>query len=205
MLELQLALEAKLSESSEGSTSPLARASSPSPQDGAARAAAGQLGIFSPAGVVCSAKGPAWTRGELEPPQGAERAASGLAAAVYTPEQQERLGVDEAGTAKGLLHTVASSPRTKKATFADEPRREEQGGGGEPELSVLDRIASSVTPQQNVLRGVLHHAKESLRTPNSFLAHAVILTLTLIRTLSLPLTLTLSLPLPLTLTLTLTL
>ena len=113
MLELQLALEAKLSESSQGSTSPLARASSPSPQDGAARAAAGQLGIFSPAGVVCSAKGLAWTRGELEPPQGAERAASGLAAAVYTPEQQERLGVDEAGTAKGLLHTVASSPRTR--------------------------------------------------------------------------------------------
>ena len=138
-----------------------------SAQDDAARAAAGRLGIFSPAGILCSAAGPAWTRGELESPQGARRTANGYAAAVYTPEQQERLGVDEAGTAKGLLHTVASSPRTKKATFADEPRREEQGGGGEPELSVLDSIASSVTPQQNVLRGVLHHAKESLRTPNS--------------------------------------
>ncbi len=79
-----------------GSTSDEARESSPR-RDGAARAAAGQLGIFSPAGVVCSAEGPAWTRGEIEPPQGAKRAANGLSVAVYTPEQQERLGVDEAG------------------------------------------------------------------------------------------------------------
>ena len=86
----------KLSISSPGSTSLEARESS-SRQDNAARAASGQLGIFSPAGVVCSAEGPAWTRGELEPPQGARRAANGLAIAVYTPEQQQRLGVDEAG------------------------------------------------------------------------------------------------------------
>ena len=148
MLELQLALEAKLSESSQGSTSPLARASSPSPQDGAARAAAGQLGIFSLAGVICSAKGPAWTRGELEPPQGAKRAAGGLAAAVYTPEQQERLGVDEAGVDTRDVHVEAWSPssrrsssaRKSKTTFADEPRREGrvslQGGGGEQESRV---------------------------------------------------------------------
>ena len=106
--------------SSSASTSLEARESSPR-QDGAARAAAGQLGIFSPAGVVCSAdpnpdpdfdpdpdanpnpnqvcsaEGPAWTRGELEPPQGARRAANSLSIAVYTPEQQKRLGVDEAG------------------------------------------------------------------------------------------------------------
>ena len=59
--------------------------------DEAARAAAGRLGIFSPAGVLCTAAGPAWARGELEPPQGARRTVSGFAAAVYTPEQQERL------------------------------------------------------------------------------------------------------------------
>ena len=73
-----------------------------SPKDEAARAAAGRLGIFSPAGVVCSAAGPAWARGELEPPQGAKRTVSGFAAAVYTPEQQERLGVDEAGASEAV-------------------------------------------------------------------------------------------------------
>ena len=142
MLEVQLALEGKLSDSSHGSTSLLVRSSSP--QDAAARAAAGQLGIFSPAGVVCSAKGSAWTRGELEPPQGAKRVASGLAAAVYTPEQQERLGVDEAGVDTRDVHVEAWSPsssaRKKKATFADDPRREGrvyvQGGGGEQEPRV---------------------------------------------------------------------
>ena len=63
--------------------------------------------------MLCTAAGPAWARGELEPPQatnpnpnpnpdpdpnpnpnpnqGAKRTVSGFAAAVYTPEQQERL------------------------------------------------------------------------------------------------------------------
>ena len=153
MLEVQLALEGKLSDSSHGSTSLLVRSSSP--QDAAARAAAGQLGIFSPAGVVCSAKGPAWTRGELEPPQGAKRVASGLAAAVYTPEQQERLGVDEAGVDTRDVHVEAWSPssssaRKKKATFADEPRREGvylQGGGGEQEPRVYHAKESIVQLQ----------------------------------------------------------
>ena len=72
-----------------GATALLARLFSP--KDEAARAAAGRLGIFSPAGVLCTAAGPAWARGELEPPQGAKRTVSGFAAAVYTPEQQERL------------------------------------------------------------------------------------------------------------------
>ena len=68
----------------------------------AARATAGRLGIFSPAGVVCTAAGPAWARGELEPPQGAKRTVSGFAAAVYTPEQQESLGVDETGASEAV-------------------------------------------------------------------------------------------------------
>ena len=73
-----------------------------SPQDEAARAAAGRLGIFSPAGVVCSAAGPAWARGELEPPQGSKHTVSGFLTAVYTAEQQERLGIDEAGASEAL-------------------------------------------------------------------------------------------------------
>ena len=189
MLEVQFAVEGKLSDSSHGSTSALLVRSS-SPQDAAARAAANQLGIFSPAGVVCSAKGPAWTRGELEPPQGAKRVASGLAAAVYTPEQQERLGVDEAGVDTRDVHVEAWSPssssaRKKKATFADEPRREGvylQGGGGEQEPRV-------------------YHAKESIAqlqliytAPTPILrTQAVLLVLTLILTLAV----LLPLPLPL--------
>jgi len=129
-------LQVKLSKaSSSASTSLEARESSPR-QDGAVRTAAGQLGIFSPAGVVCSAdpnpdpdfdpdpdpdanpnpnqvcsaEGPAWTRGELEPPQGARRAANSLSIAVYTPEQQKRLGVDEAGEDTRNVRVEASRP-----------------------------------------------------------------------------------------------
>merc|ERR1719183_2283351 len=40
--------------------------------------------------------GPAWTRGEIEKPQG-EKNMGTWTAGVYTAEQQARLGVDEAG------------------------------------------------------------------------------------------------------------
>ena len=40
--------------------------------------------------------GPAWTRGEIEAP-GGEKDMGGWRAAVYTPEQQARLGVTESG------------------------------------------------------------------------------------------------------------
>ena len=40
--------------------------------------------------------GPAWTRGEIERPAGSKDM-GGWTAAVYTPEQQARLGVDEVG------------------------------------------------------------------------------------------------------------
>ena len=40
--------------------------------------------------------GPAWTRGEIEAPTG-EKDMGGWRAAVYTPEQQARLGVNESG------------------------------------------------------------------------------------------------------------
>ena len=59
----------------------------------AAKAAASQMaamGLFSPAGVAGGAVGPAWARGEVETPQGANRTGTGYAAAVYTPEQNAR-------------------------------------------------------------------------------------------------------------------
>eukprot|EP00964_Phaeocystis_antarctica_P008324 scaffold4485_cov66-Phaeocystis_antarctica.AAC.1 len=59
----------------------------------AAKAAASQMaamGLFSPAGVAGGAAGPAWARGEVETPQGANRTGTGYAAAVYTPEQIAR-------------------------------------------------------------------------------------------------------------------
>ncbi len=40
--------------------------------------------------------GPAWTRGEIERPQGEEDMGT-WTAAVYTAEQQARLGVDKHG------------------------------------------------------------------------------------------------------------
>ena len=43
--------------------------------------------------------GPAWTRGEIEAPAG-EQDMGGWIAAVYTAEQQERLGVDKEGNPK---------------------------------------------------------------------------------------------------------
>jgi len=48
------------------------------------------------AGAAFGVLGPAWTRGELEAPQG-EKSMGSWTAAVYTPEQQARLGVDETG------------------------------------------------------------------------------------------------------------
>ena len=43
--------------------------------------------------------GPAWTRGDIEAPAG-EKDMGTWTAAVYTPEQQERLNVDEQGKKK---------------------------------------------------------------------------------------------------------
>ena len=40
--------------------------------------------------------GPAWTRGEIERPQG-EKDVGGSTVSFYTQEQQQRLGVDEQG------------------------------------------------------------------------------------------------------------
>mmetsp|Transcript_63054 Transcript_63054/g.133097 ORF Transcript_63054/g.133097 Transcript_63054/m.133097 type:complete len:648 (+) Transcript_63054:139-2082(+) len=52
----------------------------------------------------CRAIGPAWTRGEIEKPQGTKNMGT-WTALVYTQEQQARLGVDEQG------NKVASPPK----------------------------------------------------------------------------------------------
>ena len=58
------------------------------------------------AGAV-GALGPAWTRGEIEAPQG-EKSMGSWTAAVYTAEQQARLGVDEVG--RPTTRRAAPSP-----------------------------------------------------------------------------------------------
>ena len=47
-------------------------------------------------GAAVGALGPAWTRGEIEAPQG-EKSMGSWTAGVYTSEQQARMGVDEEG------------------------------------------------------------------------------------------------------------
>jgi hypothetical protein len=61
-----------------------------------AAAAAGAVSAVGAVGAACGALGPAWTRGEIEAPLG-EKSMGSWTAAVYTSEQQARLGVDEEG------------------------------------------------------------------------------------------------------------
>uniref|UniRef100_A0A7S1J4I9 FAD-binding domain-containing protein n=1 Tax=Eutreptiella gymnastica TaxID=73025 RepID=A0A7S1J4I9_9EUGL len=68
----------------------------------------GSLGSALSATSGPQAIGPAWTRGEIEPPLG-RRDMGSWTAAVYTIEQQERLGVDEYGNAQ------ATSPQESGA------------------------------------------------------------------------------------------
>ena len=78
----------------------------------AAKAAASlmaAMGLFSPAGVAGGPAGPAWARGEVETPQGANRTATGYAVAVYTPEQNARLEQQARAAAGG--RAPASGPR----------------------------------------------------------------------------------------------
>jgi len=59
--------------------------------------------------------GPAWTRGEIEKPQGIKSMGT-WEAAVYTEEQQTRLGVDEMG--KKLPAAPAAPPSTQAMVAA---------------------------------------------------------------------------------------
>ena len=66
----------------------------------------GRRMVGGPAGL-----GPAWTRGEIERPAGTKSMGS-WTAAVYTPEQQLRLGVDEQGQQRSAA-TASSAPKTR--------------------------------------------------------------------------------------------
>lgn len=63
--------------------------------------------------LVAMVIGPAWTRGEIEKPQGKKNMGS-WTAAVYTPEQQARLGVDENGNKR--LSQVTQVPTLSAST-----------------------------------------------------------------------------------------
>ena len=57
--------------------------------------------------------GPAWTRGEMEPPAGEKSMGSSIAA-VYTPEQQARLNVTEYGEPVASLPAAAAAGPVKR-------------------------------------------------------------------------------------------
>ena len=56
--------------------------------------------------AAVKASGPAWTRGDMEPPAG-EEDMGGHVEAVYTEEQQRRLGVDRRG--RSLADQIATT------------------------------------------------------------------------------------------------
>jgi len=64
--------------------------------------------------TYCGIVGPKWTRGELERPLG-EKDMGGWTAAVYTNEQQARLGIDEHGEAREALTPAVSAITTAPA------------------------------------------------------------------------------------------
>lgn len=87
-----------------------------------------------------SSVGPAWTRGELEPPAG-EKDMDGWTASVYTPEQQLRLAVDEAGHL--VENTIHNAPR-KAAVASPEDSSVGRGGDFSEEFTVADRAEQPV-------------------------------------------------------------
>ena len=92
----------------------------------------------APAAPAVEASGPAWTRGELEAPAG-EKDLGTSVQAVYTAEQQARLGVDENG-AKAEAATAAAdaSPADaaedqRRSLQLQEQEQEVEGDGNEDE------------------------------------------------------------------------
>mmetsp|Transcript_53836 Transcript_53836/g.125532 ORF Transcript_53836/g.125532 Transcript_53836/m.125532 type:complete len:437 (-) Transcript_53836:94-1404(-) len=65
--------------------------------------------------------GPAWTRGEIEPPAGTKNMGT-WTASVYSPEQQARLGVDENGK-KLSVPAKAAAPATVVPSAMGMPQR----------------------------------------------------------------------------------
>ena len=77
------------------------------------------------AGGMMGTVGPAWTRGEIEPPAG-EQDMGGWTAGVYTAEQQQRLGVDTTGAkVQNAIHggnTVGGGGFKEQFTIVEKPR-----------------------------------------------------------------------------------
>ena len=70
-------------------------------------------------GALCGVSGPAWTRGEMEAPQG-EKDMGTYTVAAFTVEQQARLGVDEAGQP---VESAAESGTADAATPSAAPAK----------------------------------------------------------------------------------
>ena len=87
------------------------------PLGGQEEQAAGSAAPAEPAPGV-EASGPAWTRGELEAPAG-EKDLGTSVQAVYTAEQQARLGVDEHGAK--VEAEPEPAPGVEAAEAATEP------------------------------------------------------------------------------------
>lgn len=80
--------------------------------------------------------GPAHTRGEMEPPAG-EKSIGSSTAAVYTGEQQLRLGVDEQGNAKrpSVVAIAADEQGNSRPVFTGGDEQCDQAGGGVSDAS----------------------------------------------------------------------
>ena len=91
--------------------------------------AASPVALGGGVGLMCGgykARGPAWTRGEIEKPLGEENMGT-WTAAVYTEEQQARLGVDKTGAkvegaaAAETDETVEAAESTESTESTDAP------------------------------------------------------------------------------------
>ena len=124
-----------------------AQKSQPPPPQRAAPAPAGS-GRFT--GGIGSL-GPAYTRGEIEAPQG-ERNMGTWTARVYTTEQQARLGVDEAGMSQApqSRQPQPGRPQTAGGGYAaraqaqNQQSRPKTSRGGSPEKkNIFDRLTDT--------------------------------------------------------------
>lgn len=94
--------------------------------------------------------GPAWTRGEIERPAGTKDMGS-WTAAVYTPEQQARLGVDEQGNkvpaaaTAGSTTVAADATAVGEAAAAAESPSKEASGSSRDEDGLASTISVHVT------------------------------------------------------------
>ncbi|CAE7312892.1 unnamed protein product [Symbiodinium natans] len=108
-------------------------------------------------GAICGAIGPAWTRGEIEKPAGTKNMGS-WTAAVYTPEQQARLGVDESGNKVPDLAEAAAPPKLCGAIGPAWTRGEIEKPAGTKNMGSW--TAAVYTPEQQARLGVDESGKK---------------------------------------------